>query len=566
MTFGIAEILSILGALGLFLFGMKQMSEGLQKVAGTRMRNTLAAITSNKFRSVLSGFVITGFIQSSSATTVMLVSFVNAGLISVTESIGIIMGANIGTTITAWLISTLGFNMRIGSLALPLIGLTFFLLFSSKNRSRYFAQFIIGFALIFLGLDFLKSTIPDISQNPGMLEFVSDYTHLGFVSILLFFVMGFLVTAIMQSSSLTTALTIVMCYKGWITFELAAAMIIGENVGTTITANLAAFVGNASSKISARAHFVFNLLGAIWSLTFLNLLISGIDRLMLIIGLGSPLQDVSEIPVALAIFHTSYNLLNVLILINFIPIIETISARLVRQKAGNAEPRLTYISTGILSTAEFSLLQGRKEILNFGKRTQKMFQLVRNLFSETNETAFQNIYENITNYENYSDQLEIEIANYLTRVSEGELSKPGIKRIRVMLKLVDYIESIADSCNSIAKTLRRKKKNKIWFTQELRNNLNEMFQLIQEALSAMVNNLDTDYVHFNAKAAEEIEKKINRKRKQLHRDHISNIEERNYTYEAGIIYTDILAQCENLGDDIYNVTKALVESNAVVPK
>ncbi|MFW6290523.1 MAG: Na/Pi cotransporter family protein, partial [Mariniphaga sp.] len=284
MTFGIAEILSILGALGLFLFGMKQMSEGLQKVAGTRMRNTLAAITSNKFRSVLSGFVITGFIQSSSATTVMLVSFVNAGLISVTESIGIIMGANIGTTITAWLISTLGFNMRIGSLALPLIGLTFFLLFSSKNRSRYFAQFIIGFALIFLGLDFLKSTIPDISQNPGMLEFVSDYTHLGFVSILLFFVMGFLVTAIMQSSSLTTALTIVMCYKGWITFELAAAMIIGENVGTTITANLAAFVGNASSKISARAHFVFNLLGAIWSLTFLNLLISGIDRLMLIIG------------------------------------------------------------------------------------------------------------------------------------------------------------------------------------------------------------------------------------------------------------------------------------------
>ena len=319
MQFTILDILTILGSLGLFLFGMKKMSEGLQKVAGSRMRNILAAITSNKYKSLLTGLTITLLIQSSSASTVMVVSFVNAGLLSLAESIGIILGANIGTTITAWIIAGLGFSLKISSFALPIIGLSFVLLLSRRSKNQYVAELIIGLALIFLGLDFLKSTIPDVSKNPEMLEFLSNYIHYGFFSKLIFFFIGFFITAIIQSSSVATALTIVMCYNGWITFEFAAAMIVGENVGTTITANIAAIVGNSISKVAARSHFVINFIGAIGVFLIFNLFLGVVDWLTRLLTDKSAFGDVSAIPIALALFHTLFNIINVLVLINFIP-------------------------------------------------------------------------------------------------------------------------------------------------------------------------------------------------------------------------------------------------------
>lgn len=560
MQFTILDILTVLGALGLFIFGMKKMSEGLQKVAGSRMRNILAAITSSKYKSLLTGLTITLLIQSSSASTIMVVSFVNAGLLSLVESIGIILGANIGTTITAWIIAGLGFNLKISTLALPIIGLSCILLLSRRNKNQNLAELIIGFALIFLGLDFLKSTIPDVSKNPEMLEFLSNYIHYGILSKLLFFFIGLLVTAIIQSSSVASALTIVMCYNGWITYEFAAAMIVGENVGTTITANIAAIVGNSISKYSARAHFVINLIGAIGVFLIFNFFLGVVDWFTQLLTHKSAYNDVTAIPIALALFHTLFNIINVLILINFIPLIIVLSKKLVVKRHESNEFKLKYISGGILSTSELSLVQARKEIAGFGKRVFKMFGLVKKLFAETNDMEFQNLYETITNYENYSDQIEIEIANYLTKATEGELSIPASKRISLMLRLVDSLESIADSCNSISKTLRRKKKNKIWFTQDLRDNLNDMFNLISESLSVMLDNINGNYDDFDAEKALEIEKNINKKRKGLSKDHMNNVEQKNYTYQAGIIYTDILSQCEILGNEIYNVTKTLLDS------
>lgn len=562
MDFGLYEILMLFGSLGLFLFGMKLMSEALQKVAGTGMRKILAAITSNKFKSVVTGLFITMLIQSSSATSVMVVSFVNAGLLSLVESLGIIMGANIGTTFTAWLISLLGFNVKISSLALPIIGLSFYLIFSSRSRSQYLGEFIIGFAIIFLGLEFLKNTIPDISTNPEIIEFVSDYTHMGILSVLLFVFIGFLVTAVVQSSSVAMALTIVMSYKGWIGFDLAAAMILGENIGTTITANLAAVVANKPAKTAARSHFIINLIGITWMIIVFQPFLKGVDFLMVKISGISPYNNISSIPLGLAVFHSAFNIINVLILAWFMPAIIKISQSLVRKRKKEEEQfSLKHISTGILSTSELSLLQARREIANYGRKVNKMFTLVRKLFSETNEAEFYNIYKTISGYENYADHLEIEIANYLTKISEGELSQPGVQRLRLMLKLVDSIENIADSCNSIAKTLRRKKKNKIWFTQDLRNNVNAMFDIVGEALNTMLYNLDSDYKHVDTEKAAAIEKKINKTRKQLQKSQIMSVENRSYTYQAGIIYTDILAQCENLGDNIYAISDALTEYN-----
>jgi phosphate:Na+ symporter len=562
MDFGIYKILMLFGSLGLFLFGMKLMSEALQKVAGMGMRNILAAITSNKFKSIVTGLFITMLIQSSSATTVMVVSFVNAGLLSLVESVGIILGANIGTTFTAWLISLLGFNVRISSLALPIIGLSFYLIFSSKSRSQYLGEFIIGFAIIFLGLEFLKNSVPDISSNPEIIKFVSDYTHMGFLSVLLFLFLGFTVTAIVQSSSVAMALTIVMSYKGWIGFDLAAAMILGENIGTTITANLAAVVANGTAKKAARTHFIINLLGISWMIIVFQPFIRLVDLIVIKLNGVSPLENISSIPLGLAVFHSTFNIINVTILAWFIPGIIKISTTLVRKRKNEDEHfSLKHITTGILSTSELSLLQARREIANYGRKVNKMFSLVRNLFSETNEIEFQNIYKTISGFENYADHLEIEIANYLTKISEGELSQPGVQRLRLMLKLVDSIENIADSCNSISKTLRRKKKNKIWFTQDLRNNVNAMFDIVGEALNTMLHNLDSDYKHVDTEKAAAIEKRINKTRKHLQKTQITSVENRSYTYQAGIIYTDILAQCENLGDNIYAISDALSEYN-----
>jgi phosphate:Na+ symporter len=388
MGYGFIDFLTLLGSLGIFLYGMKLMSEALQKVAGNGMREILSKMTSNRIKGVFTGFLITAIIQSSSATTVMMVSFVNAGLLSLTQSIGIIMGANIGTTVTAWLISILGFKVKLSAFALPLIGIALPLLFSKINKRKYVGEIIIGFALLFMGLGFLKEAVPDINSNPEILSFLSGYTEMGYWSYFLFLGIGTLLTIIIQSSSATMALTLVMCTNGWISFDIAAAMVLGENIGTAVTANIAAAVANVSAKRSARAHLIFNVLGVTWVLLIFPFFIQGISWFISLIGGTNPNESVAGIPIALSIFHTTFNILNTIIFFGFAMLIVKIVTKLVPQKDDGEEFRLAFIDTGVLSTSELSIHQAKKEIIVFAERTHKMFDYVKILFEENNDKKF----------------------------------------------------------------------------------------------------------------------------------------------------------------------------------
>lgn len=525
------------------------------------MRKILAPITSNRFKSIITGFAITSAIQSSTATTIMVVSFVNAGLLSLIESFGIIMGANIGTTITAWLIALLGFKLKISALTLPLVGLAFPLLFAGNNVRKYWGEFIVGFALIFIGLDFLQATFPDIKSNPELLRFISDYTHLGFGSLLIFMFIGLLITAIIQSSSVAIAFTFVMLSKGWINLEMGAAMIIGENIGTTITANIAAIVANKPAKRSALLHSLFNLIGMLWILPLLGIFFKYFDRLLYDTH-GNLLFSNTSMFIILSIFHTGFNLVNTLLLMGFSPHLINLVKKIIPDIGDKGDTfQLKYINSGILSTAELSILQARKEIANYSKRITKMFSFVQKLFAETNNQEFFTLADIILDYERFSDKIEVEIANYLTKISENELSKDGSQRIRVMLKIVDDIESISDSCYNISKVLRRKKKEKIWFTQDIRNNINKMFQLLTKAFDIMNENLNKEFHLVKDIEAQAIEKEINKMRNDLKKDHLRNIENKNYKYQAGVIYNDIFSHCERMGDYIVNVSSAIAEMN-----
>ncbi|NOZ47525.1 MAG: Na/Pi cotransporter family protein [Chlorobi bacterium] len=561
MKYTFLDILTLIGSLGLFLFGMKLMSEALQKVAGDKMRKILSAMTSNRVMGVMTGFLITAIIQSSSATTVLVVSFVNAGLLSLIQSIGVIMGANIGTTVTAWLISILGFKIKISVIAIPLIGLGFPLVFSKNNRRRSWGEFIIGFSILFLGLDYLKSSVPDIKSNPEILTFLTHYTDAGFWSVLLFLGIGTLLTIIIQSSSATMALTLVMTYNGWIGFDLAAAMVLGENIGTTITANLAALVANVSAKRAALAHFIFNVFGVIWVLLIFRFFLNKIDWFVQSFHGTSAFTDTNIMPIALSIFHTSFNIINTFVLIWFAPLIKkTVELILPLKEDDEEEFRLKYIKTGLLSTSELSILQARREIILYAKRTKKMFRIVSELFNEQNEKKFKKEYSRIEKYEEISDRMEIEIATYLTKISEGELSKSGSKRIKSMLKLIDDIESIADSCMNIAKTIKRKREQKAWFTPEIRDNVNKMFEKVSNSLEVMFENLNNYNENVNIQKALDIEEEINKYRDELKIEHLESLEKKQYKYQAGVIYNDLFSEGEKLADYVINVSEAINES------
>jgi len=561
MEYSFLDFLTLVGALGLFLYGMKLMSEALQKIAGDNMRNILAKMTSNPAKGVLTGLLITVVIQSSSATTVMMVSFVNAGLLSLTESIGVIMGANIGTTITAWLISILGFKVDISIISLPLIGIGFPLLFSRAGKRKSWGEFIIGFAMLFLGLDFLKNSVPDIKSHPEILEFLRNYTSSGFGSHLLFLTIGTVLTMIIQSSSATMALTLVMCNNGWISFDIAAAMVLGENIGTAVTANIAAAVANVSAKRAARAHLIFNILGVVWVSLIFNFFLTAINWFIVKIGGVSPYDSPLAIPIALSIFHSSFNIANTLIFIWFTKFIIAIVTKLVPQREEAEEFRLKYINTGLLSTAELSIHQAKKEILVYAQRVEKMFGYVEDMFHETNEKKFFKLYDRVEKYEGISDRMEEEIANYLTKISEEELSILGSKRIKAMLNVVTDIESVADSCYNLAKTLMRKKDKKVWFDTPLRENLDQMMALTRKAIVEMQKNLDHGYKNIDISKAKDLEEKINRFRTKLKKDHLKSVEKQEYSYQTGIIYNDLYCECEKLADYAINVSEAIEEIN-----
>ncbi len=566
----IGQVLTLLGALGLFLFGMKLMSDALQKVAGSRMRHILGAMTSSRIKGVFTGILITSTIQSSSATTVMVVSFVNAGLLSLVAAVGVIMGANIGTTVTAWLISLLGFNISLSFLSLPLIGLSLPLFFSKNSLRKSWGEFIIGFAILFIGLQFLKESVPDIHNNPESLHFLSSFTDLGFLSVLIFVAIGTILTIIIQSSSATMALTLVMCYNGLIPFELAAAMVLGENIGTTITANLAAIVANISAKRAARAHFLFNIFGVLWMLTVFHYFLMAINYFLQkkhgVSILETRLSDVefedikSVYPIALSLFHTSFNIINTLILIGFAPFIAKIATLMVPSKTEDDEEfSLKYINSGMFSTSELSILQARKEISNFGLRIEKMFLQLQSMLTETKSKKYYKLLGKIEKGEQITDDLEQEISLYLTNVAEGELSHDSSKKIRAMIKMIDEMESIGDVIFAMSKVVDRIKEKKITLNQHQDESLNELFELLLQAFTEMNRSLEKGFSEVNTDKAYLLEAMINEKRDQIRQQHVEDLKEKRYKYKTGAYYGDLFSLSERIGDYILNVSEAFKE-------
>ena len=559
MNYSIWDFLQLIGSLGVFLYGMKLMSEALQKVAGNKMRKILAAMTSNRVKGVVTGLLITAIIQSSSATTVMVVSFVNAGLLDLVSAIGVIMGANVGTTFTAWLISILGFQVSMGDLSLILIGAGVPLLFSRKRIRKSWGEFIIGFGLLFIGLEFLQQHMPKINENPELLRFLRNYTDLGYGSYLIFLLIGTFLTVIIQSSSATMALTLVMCANGWIGFDIAASMVLGENIGTTITANLAATVANTAAKRAAFAHFLFNMFGVCWVMALFPLFLKGVGTLSVELGIGDPFTDTQSVPVALSLFHTCFNVANVLILIWFTKSLAHIVTRIVKPKE-SAEDAFTlkHIKIGLLSTPEASLFQAKQEIVQYAQNTQDMYrQVVECLHMPSRE--FETKFEKIDKLEDESDVVEVEIADYLTKVSESKLSTENTQRIRAMFRVVSEIESIADSSLILAKAIARRNEQGIVFPENIDEKLQHMMAIVDESLTVMCSNLSQDYPNVKAKKAYEVEQTINDYRTILQQEHLTAIEEKKYDYATGIIYSDIFSECEKIGDHAINVTEAIKE-------
>jgi phosphate:Na+ symporter len=557
-------LLSLVGSVGLFLYGMKLMSDSLQKAAGFRMRAIIASVASNRFKAIMSGLAITGIIQSSSAVSVMIVSFVNAGLLSLTEAVGMLMGANIGTTLKAWIFVSIGLNIKISSLALPLFGIGFFLLFIIRNSQKHWGEFVIGLSLIFLGLEYLLLVIPDLTSEAWFVNMASALNNQGFFSIALFFLIGTILASIFQSSSAAMALSLVLASKGIVNFPLAIAMVLGENLGTTITANLAALVTNVSAKKAARFHFLFNFIGVVWAFILFNPFLKGIDWILISTSGESAFTDLTMIPYAIAVAHTSFNVINTLLFTWFVPQVLTLADKLVKHKHNEEEEkfRLKYISKTIFSTSEISLLQVRSEIRVYAKRIRTMYGYVKTLFNETNDESFKALYKKISHYEGICDRMESEIVSYLNQISENGLSRKSADRVKLMLRITSNLESIGDSIYNIGKVLQQKRKNKIWFTQEIRNNINQMFTLLDEAFDEMYSNLSIEYSDVNPLKAKELEKKINELRNQLKAEYLTSTDERPYKYEAGVVYSDIFSKCERLGDHIYEITQVIVAAGA----
>ena len=558
MDYSFFDFLRLIGSLALFLYGMKIMSEGLQKFAGDSLRRILTAMTTNRVTGVLTGVLITALIQSSSATTVMVVSFVNAGLLTLTQSIGVIMGANIGTTVTAWLISALGFKVDIAAFALPLLAFALPLFFSGKSSRKSIGEFVFGFAFLFMGLQSLKANAPDLGANPEMLAFVQNYTDMGFFSIILFLFIGAILTMIVQASAATMAITLIMCANGWIDYHLGVALVLGENIGTTITANLAALTGNTQARRAALAHLVFNVFGVMWVLVLFYPFTNAVSWFVThVMKVNDPAVAVSF---KLAAFHTAFNISNTFIMIWFVSLIEKTVCTLIKPKVEDEEYRLRYITGGMLSTAELSILQAHKEISLFAERTARMFNMVKELFYEKNEETFLKTYSRVEKYENISDRMEIEIANYLTEVSEGRLSSESKEEIRIMLRAVSEIESIADSCNNLARSIKRRNEFKSEFTEEQNKHLDHMFELVSGALDRMNVILHKpELVHDDINPSYNIENEINNYRNQLKSRNIEDINNKLYQYQDGVYYMDMVSESEKLGDYVLNVVQAVIE-------
>ena len=581
MEYSFFDFLTLVGALGMFLYGMKIMSEGLQKAAGDRMQKILSSMTNNRFMGVFTGMLITALIQSSSATTVMVVSFVNAGLLTLTQSIAVIMGANVGTTVTAWIISIFGFTVKIADVVFPIMAISIPLIFSKNNQRRYWGEFLIGFSLLFLGMEFMKDSVPNLQDNPGALEFLNRYTNLGYGSVLLFLCIGSILTIIMQSSSATMAITLIMCAQGWISFEIAAAMVLGENIGTTITANMAALSANVSAKRAAFAHFLFNIFGVCWMLIFFfpftRMIIALVghingmttDEVSYLLNSSASLLPADEaaraattVSFSLALFHSIFNVCNVLIMIWFVKLYEKIVTTVIKQKSATDEEfQLKYISTGMMAASELNLPQARQEIVVYAERVRRMFTMVQDLLHEKEGSeAYSKLYSRIEKYEQICDRMEIEIASFLNKVVSGRLSYDGKLQVNSMLTMVTEIESIGDCCYNLARTLVRKQEAGVKFNEEIMANIDALMALDADALDSLITILSKSE-NSDIIAAYNKENEINNFRNQLRAANMDNINAQHYNYQEGIYYMDIVAEAENLGDYIVNVVDAVKQQS-----
>lgn len=600
MSFGIVDALTIVGAVGLFLYGMKIMSEGIQKASGDKLRHFLSMMTSNRLLGALTGILITILVQSSSATTVMIVSFVNAGLVTLGQSMAVIMGANIGTTATAWIISLCGFKVNIAAFAVPLIAFAMPLLFSKKNQWRYWGEFLLGFALLFMGLDFLNKSVPDLQSNPDVFAALHSYANMGFGSILIFSFVGMILTMAVQASSAAFAIALIMCSKGWVPFDCTCAMVLGSNIGTCITAILASISGNINGKRAAAGHLMFNVLGLIWALPLVYPLVRLVEIITIsavgdpnnLLAMASSLDESTlnalnngtldmsvagnkalvtqfgqaQLAVAfgLSMFHTLYKAFNFSIMIWFTNLYEKVVVKILPNRTVNEEEEIThlqYISTGLMSTAELSILQAQKEIEQYGKRTQRMFGMVRHLVHIKDENEFTQVFSRIQKYENISDRMEVEIAEYLGKVVDGRLSDTSKHQIQKKLRVVSEIESIADSCYDIARTMQRYRNLHEEYTTSQVANIDLMLNLLEGGLNHMLLVLPHEKIEASdANIAEDTENEINNFRNQLKVQNIESLNNGEYSYSVGVTYMDTIGQCEEMGDCIVNVVEAIGET------
>ena len=553
------HILSFVGALGIFLYGMKIMSEGLEKTAGDRLRGVLASMTSNRFAGVVTGMGVTAVIQSSSATTVMVVSFVNAGLMSLRQAIGVIMGANIGTTVTAWIVAFVGFKMDVASFSLPLMAVAAPLLFMGKGKWKNLAECIIGFALLFMGLNLLSDAAEALNIGTLMGEWLTHIDVNAWWAIPLFLFAGMILTMAMQSSSASMAITLMLFDMNIPGFGLAqaAALAMGQNIGTTITALLASLAGNMQAKRAALAHTLFNVFGVVIILCIFPLSIRATEWLDHVI-----FGENSSNMYLLSIFHTCFNLFNTLVMIGFVAQIEKLILKLMPDNGEKEEKRLVFISEGMLSTAELSLYQAKKEIDVFASRCEKMVDMVRELFQAKEEETFNEVYARITKYEGITDNMEVEIAKYLQRVAEGRLSNESKSKITAMLRQVDELESIGDDCFHLGRTFARKRENyKEEFTGEQKERIEQMLSYVQQCVANMKSALEeNNHLAFDQMAPYyELEQTINDYRSQVRENNLKDIEAGKYSYQLGVFYMDFINHCEKLADHVINVVETLSE-------
>ncbi len=549
------NLLSLVGSLGLFLFGMKIMSEGLEKFAGDRLRNILAAMTSNRFMGVLTGLTVTALIQSSSATTVMVVSFVNAGLMNLTQAIGVIMGANIGTTVTAWIISAIGFKVNIAAMSLPLLAVGLPLVLSGNSKRKSIGEFVFGFSFLFMGLSYLQQAATDLNIGTLVATTLSHVADGGFLTIILFVIVGALVTMLVQASAATMAITLMlfdMQIPGF-GLEQAAALAMGQNIGTTITAVMASITAGTQARRAALAHMSFNVFGVIVVLILFYPFCDAVSWLVEdVIGAGN--NNLFK----LSAFHTAFNIFNTLLLIGFVRQIESFVCRVLPMKEKTENRGLRYIAGGILSTAELSMLQARKEIVLFGERCQKSYNYVLSMHGIEKESDFDALFQKVEKYETVTDNMEYEIAHYLQQVSEGRLSDDAKRQVQRMFREVDDLESIGDSCLRLARTLKRKRENcEAHFTDDQLGQINAMEKLVGTAISLMIETLrQPEGEGHDIARSYKIEESINTLRQNIRNENVQNLSVGKYDYKLGAFYMDFINGLESLGDYVLNVVQS----------